>query len=111
MFFKLTGTKCTNTEIDHFANDYELNGTKCTNALPVLEITGTKCIIIIIMVLFYLFIQNYAALKDFHSVSSGSRDISMLLSLFQFLFFIIFFFHFFVSFPSSFFFPIFIFFG
>merc|ERR1719154_614132 len=44
--------------------------------------------------------------KDFYSVSRGSRDISVLLSLFQFLFI-----YFFVSFPSSFFFLIFIFFS
>ena len=38
--------------------------------------------------------------RDFYSVSTGSRDISVLLSLFQILFIYLFFF--FVSFPSSF---------
>merc|ERR1719154_533186 len=44
--------------------------------------------------------------KGFYSVSRGSRDISVLLSLFQYLFI-----YFFVSFPSPFFFLIFIFFS
>ena len=43
--------------------------------------------------------------RDFYSLSRGSRDISVLLSLFQFLFIYLFFYlfiYFFVSFPSSF---------
>ena len=57
-------------------------------------------IIIIIIVLFYLFIQNYPVLKRFPFGKQWFTDISVLLSLFQFLF--IYFLFFFVSFPSSF---------